>query len=182
MKGGAPPSSSGAAPLWPRLRHAIFLRAINVGGSSVTSVAKIAQKLKLKNIGAAGTFVSYGPSSAPALKTAIAKALGFETEIIVVPRPEIRKLVASDPFARVEARQTYVTVLARKPADASALPKEAKGIRHLGVDGRFVLSAATPEAKPGTPLDVEKHLGVPGTTRNWNTILKVAAALDEDAA
>lgn len=165
------------------MRHAVFLRAVNVGGSSVTSVAAIAKTLKLKNIGAAGTFVSYGPSSAPALKKAIADELGFETEIIVVPRPEIRKLVEKDPFAKVDARQTYVTVLAKKPTKVPALPKEARGVRYLGVDGRFVLSAVTHDAKPGTtPLDLEKMLGVAGTARNWRTILKVAAALDEDAA
>jgi len=163
------------------MRHAIFLRAVNVGGSSVTSVAAIAKKLKLKNIGAAGTFVSYGPASAAGLKKEIAKALGFETEIIVVPRPEIRKLVESDPFAKIEGKQYYVTVLAKKPKDAGALPKEARGVRYLGVDGRFVLSVVLPDAKPGTtPISVEDKLGVAGTARNWSTIKKVAEALDED--
>lgn len=163
------------------MRHAVFLRAVNVGGSSVTSVAAIAKKLKLRNIGAAGTFVSYGPSSAPALKKAIAEELGFDTAIIVVPRPEVRGLVARDPFADVEGKAFYVTVLARKPKDASALPKEARGVRYLGVDGRFVLSVVRPDAKPGTtPLSVEDTLGIAGTARNWNTIVKVAEALDAD--
>ncbi|HUR69266.1 MAG TPA: DUF1697 domain-containing protein [Candidatus Thermoplasmatota archaeon] len=165
------------------MRHAIFLRAVNVGGSGVAGVAAIAKKLGLKNIGAAGTFVSYGPSSAPALAKAVAKELGFDTTIMVVPRPEIRKLVEKDPFAKLDAKQHYVTVLAAKPKSAAALPKEAKGVRYLGIDGRFLLSAVLPDAKPGTtPLDVEKLLGVAGTARNWNTILKVAKALDEDPA
>jgi len=157
------------------MKHAIFLRAVNVGGTSVTSVAAIAKKLGLKNIGAAGTFVAREGTAAD-LRAAITAELPLQTDIMIVKATEIQQLVAADPFAKAEGRP-YVTVLATKPKAMPKLPLEERGIRHLRLDGPFLLSVVLPDAKPGTAPSAERLLGVPGTARGWPTILRVAAAL-----
>lgn len=169
---------------------------MNVGGHQNVSVAAIAKKLGLKNIGAAGTFVSHGKLSAAALKKAIAAELGFTTEIIVVPGAKVQALVAKAPLARVEGRP-FVAVLAKLPSKVPKLPVEdGKGSRLVAtaakrgadapagassVDGPFALAVVLPDAKPGTTVTglAEKALGVPATVRGWPTIERVAKALED---
>jgi len=51
-------------------------------------------------------------------------------------------------------------------------------IKIIAIQGRFVLGLYRRQMKAISYLGkVEKLLGVPATTRNWNTILKVAAIL-----
>ncbi len=75
------------------MASAVFLRAVNVGGSSVFSPAAVAKKLDLVNIGAAGTFVARRRVSA----REIARELLFETDIVVRPGVEVTELVAAGP-------------------------------------------------------------------------------------
>lgn len=159
------------------MSHAIFLRAVNVGGHQGVSVAALAKKLGLVNVGAAGTFVAH-KGSVERLRASIAKELPFQTEIMIVPGAEITALVASDPFKGASGKP-YVTVLAGLPKAPPRFPLDGNGIRFLGLDGRFLLSEVLPDAKPGTagPGTMEKTLGVSGTARGWPTILRVAKAI-----
>lgn len=151
---------------------------MNVGGHQTVSVAAIAKRLGLTNIGAAGTFVAR-VGTAGALRKAIAAELGFETEIMVVKGAEVTTLVERAPLARAPGRP-FVAVLARAPAKPPQLPVEdGKGSRLVALDGPFALAVVLPDAKPGTTVTglVERTLGVPATVRGWPTMEKVAAAL-----
>ena len=162
------------------MKQAVFLRAVNVGGNSVTSVAAIAKKLGYVNIGAAGTFIA-PKGSAKEIRDAITKELGFETPIMVVNRPKVLKLVEEAPLARVEGKP-FVAVLAKAPAKKPKLPiDDGKGSRLVKIDGPFALAVVLPDAKPGTTVTglVEKTLGVAATVRGWPTMERVAEALEE---
>lgn len=164
------------------MKQVVFLRAVNVGGHQTVSVAAIAKKLGLTNVGAAGTFVSKGKLSAAALKKAIAKELGFETAIIVVPGAKVLALVEKAPLARAKGTP-FVAVLANAPARLPKLPlDDGKGSRLVAIDGPFALAVVLPDAKPGATVTglVEKALGVPATVRGWPTIERVAKALAAD--
>lgn len=161
------------------MAYAVFLRAVNVGGSGVTGVAAIAKKLRLTNIGAAGTFVSHGKISAAALRTGIGAELGFETPIIVVPGARVLALVARAPLAKAPGRP-FVAVLSGTPKAKPKLPiEDGKGSRIVALDAPFALAIVLPDAKPGTTVTglAEKTFGVPATVRGWPTIERVAKAL-----
>lgn len=189
-----------------RMKQAVFLRAVNVGGHNMVSVAAVAKKLGYQNFGAAGTFVA-PKGSAAEIREAIVRELGFETDVMVVDGPKLLALVAKAPLAKVEGR-AFVAVLGEGPASRASggapedksrrrrdgmlakapgkkpkLPVEdGKGARLVAVDGPFALGVVLPGAKPGTSIGalVERALGVPATVRGWATMERVAEALSKD--
>jgi uncharacterized protein (DUF1697 family) len=159
------------------MAHAVFLRAVNVGGHGVTGVADLARKLGMRNIGAAGTFVA--PKGSPAsLRKAIRAELP-DVDIMIVPAEEVIALVEAAPLEGEEGKP-FVVVLAREP-QMPELPVEQKGARLLAVRGVFALALVLPGAKPGTSPTalVERALGVAGTTRGWPTMERVAQTVRE---
>lgn len=162
--------------------HAIFLRAVNVGGNKVKT-RQLADELGLINLGAAGTFVAKMGAPATWVKK-IQAALAFQTDIIVVDGDAIVRLVRSDPFASQDMPdgvKASVTVLAHKLATPPALPL----VKPVGdkwevdvfdlVDDVFALSR---RRRLGDRLIypnevVEKAWKVGATTRGWDTIVEL---------
>jgi uncharacterized protein (DUF1697 family) len=165
-----------------------FLRAVNVGGRTCP-VRELADALGLVNLGAAGTFVAPGEGGADALERAIRRRLPFETEVMVCPGEEILRLAGSDPFGARDAppdAKRAVTVLARAPRGRlPPLPIEwpegdGWSIRVTAVVGRYALSLRRRVGPRGVyPNElVERSLGVAATTRGWETIERIRAALE----
>lgn len=164
---------------------AIFLRGTNVGGARVFSPAAFAKSLGLENLGAAGTFVARTGGSAAAVRDRIAKALPFETEVLVVAGTEVDDLVEANPFRALpqDAKPT-VTVLVRVPKSLPRFPADfpagaAWEVRLFPPVGGFVPGCyRVRDRMRRYPNEVvEKLLGVPATTRGWPTILKLHAKL-----
>lgn len=162
---------------------AIFLRGTNVGGARVFSPAAFAKSLGLENLGAAGTFVARTGGSAAAVRDRIAKALPFETEVLVVAAADVAALVASEPFRGLpkDAKPT-VTVLSRVPKSLPRFPADSPAgaaweVRLFPPVGTFVPGCyrAGDRLRHYPNEVVEKLLGVPATTRGWPTILKLHA-------
>jgi uncharacterized protein (DUF1697 family) len=168
----------------------VFFRAANVGGHQVfrpSALAKELADLDVVNIGAAGTFVVCKPIETDALKRRIHAKLEFKPELIICSARELMGLADDDPF-RLAPRdpkvQRYITILSSAPSSSPVMPIEQPPgrnweVRVLGVTGRFAASLCRRLGKGVTyPNPVcEKHLGVGGTTRNWNTILTVCEVL-----
>ena len=167
----------------------VFLRAVNVGGANRCHPATIAKQLAkygLVNIGAVGTFVVRENVSESALRAAIAKKLPFKCEIMICPARDILKLAAKDPYARQRSGPEitrFVNVL-HKPLDARprlplSLPLDDDWLlKIIAIEGRFILGLYRRQMKAiGYLGKIEKLLGTPATTRNWNTIEKVAKIL-----
>ena len=170
----------------------VFLRAVNVGGANRCQPALIAKQLAkfgIVNIGAVGTFVVRKDVSESTLRAAIAKKLPFKSEIMICPARDILKLAAKkDPFARQPSGPDitrFVNVLARRlPAPPSlplSLPSDDDWLlKIIAIENRFVLGVYRRQMKAITYLGkIEKLLGVPATTRNWNTIKKVVKLLSQ---
>lgn len=169
----------------------VFLRGINVGGNKSfkpSALAKALSEHDVVNIGAAGTFVVRSRINQTDLRRAIEKQLPVDAEIIIRPAKEIINLVEADPFAKRKSGdgiKHYATVLARTPrADAPKPPITTPDgsnwqVRIFDRRERFALSEHRRVGKKLVyPNEVvEKQLGVPATTRNWNTIQKIYAAL-----
>ena len=168
----------------------VFLRAVNVGTTNRCRPATIAQQLAsfgIVNIGAVGTFVVRQDVDEAILRRAIAKKLPFKCEIMICAGRDVTKLVSKDPFAGEPSGPTitrFVNVLARplprKPSLPFHLPTDDNwGVRIIGTQGKFVLGLYRRDMKAISYLGgLEKRLGVPATNRSWNTIEKIAKALD----
>jgi len=171
------------------MRRVVFLRGVNVGKANRCQPAMIASqlsKLGVINIGAVGTFVVRENVSESTLRAAIAKKLPFKCEIMICPARDIIKLASMDPFAEQpsDANITwFVNVLAKRlpspPALPLCLPSDDDWLlKVIAIENRFVLGLYRRQMKAITYLGkIEKLLGVPATTRNWNTVEKVAKIL-----
>ena len=170
----------------------VFLRAVNVGGANRCQPALIAKQLAkfgIVNIGAVGTFVVRKDVSESTLRAAIAKKLPFKSEIMICPARDVLRLAAKkDPFARQPSGPDitrFVNVLARRlPAPPSlplSLPSDDDWLlKIIAIENSFVLGVYRRQMKAISYLGkIEKLLGVPATTRNWNTIKKVVKLLSQ---
>jgi uncharacterized protein (DUF1697 family) len=170
----------------------VFLRAVNVGTANRCQPALIAKQLAkfgVVNIGAVGTFVVRKDVSESTLRAAIAKKLPFKCEIMICPAREILKLAKKDPFAQQPSGADitrFVNVLARRLRAPPSLPLSLPAdddwlLKIIAIENRFVLGVYRRQMKAISYLGkIEKRLGVPATTRNWNTVQKIVQILEED--
>jgi uncharacterized protein (DUF1697 family) len=173
------------------MRWVVFLRAVNVGGTNRCQPAAIAKDLAefgVINIGAVGTFVVRKNVTKSALRAAFAKKLPFKCEIMICPARDIIKLASKDPFSRQPSHANitrFVNVLAKRlhtpPPVPLSLPSDDDWlVKIIAIQDRFVLGLYRRQMKAiGYLGKIEKLLGAPATTRNWNTIEKVAKILGQ---
>jgi uncharacterized protein (DUF1697 family) len=174
------------------MRWVVFLRGVNVGKANRCQPAVIASQLSrfgVINIGAVGTFVVREDVSESALRAAMARQLPFKCEIMICPARDIIRLAAKDPFSghpSSEKITRFVSVLAKSPPLRLNLPHYLPSpdnwlLKIIAIQDRFVLGVYRREMKAiGYLGKIEKLLGVSATTRNWNTIAKIAKTLSED--
>jgi uncharacterized protein (DUF1697 family) len=172
------------------MRWVVFIRAVNVGKANRCQPASIAKQLSrfgVVNIGAVGTFVVRKNVSESSLRAAIAKKLPFKSEIMICPARDVIKLASKDPFSRQPSGPDitrFVNVLAQRVRRPPRLPLSLPSdddwlLKIIAIQGRFVLGLYRRQMKAISFLGkLEKLLGVPATTRNWNTIKKIAEILD----
>ena len=174
----------------------VFLRAVNVGKTNRCQPAVITKQLSkfgVVNIGAVGTFVVREDVNESVLHAAIAKKLPFKCEIMIVEAKAIVDLSKRDPFAGQPSGPEitrFVSVL-QKPLNLSlvtahsalSLPSDKDWLlKIIAIEGRFVLGLYRREMKAISYLGkIEKLLGVPATTRNWNTMEKIVTILRQDS-
>ena len=171
------------------MKWVVFLRAVNVGTANRCQPALIAKQLAkfgVINIGAVGTFVVRENVSESALRAAIARKLPFKCQIMICPSRDIVKLASRNPFSQQPPDSDitrFVSVLARLPALPLNLPHCLPSgdewlLKMITIQDRFVLGLYRRQMKAITYLGkIEKLLGVPATTRNWNTIEKIVKIL-----
>ncbi len=162
---------------------------MNVGGANRCRPALIAKQLAkfdIVNIGAVGTFVVRKDVSESVLRAAFARKLPFQCEIMICPARDIIRLASKNPFAGQPSGPDvtrFVNVLHKPlrqpPPLPFALPSNDDWLlKIIAIQGNFVLGLYRREMKAISYLgQIEKRLGVPATTRNWNTIEKIAKIL-----
>lgn len=170
------------------MAHVVFLRAVNVVGHQTFRPRELAAQMaehEVVSIGAAGTFAVRGKIGAAALRAALLDHLPFQPDMAIVPARDVLALHASDPFAAYATlgAKHEVTILTGKPAQRPRLPLDAPAagdwqLRIFALAGVFALSLRLPAQRLIYPSAlIEKHLGVPATTRTWNTIGAICKAL-----
>ena len=171
------------------MAHVVLLRGVNVGGHRTfrpASLAAALRRLGAVNIGAAGTFVIREPIGRAELQAEFARRLPFETEIVICPGREILRVLSLDVFAGHPPRGDevrFVSVMSRRCRLTPVLPmcQPASGdwlLKVLARDGRYVFGVYRRHMKAiGHLGTLDRHFGVPVTTRNWNTMTAIARVL-----
>lgn len=115
-----------------------------------------------------------------ALERGIAQRFGLDVAVVVVTEAELAGIAAGNPFVQegVEERTLYVTVLAQPPQPdrVGAIAAEAALPDRFAVVGRCIY-VHCPNGYHRTKLSnafFEARLGGPATTRNWNTVMRLA--------
>lgn len=167
----------------------IFLRGVNVGGHRTFRPSILAKKLHkydVVNIGAAGTFVVRKPGSRARFRAELLRNLPFETKVMLCEGRELMELEDQNPFATeplVADTVRFASVLARAGEVQSSLPISlpAHGewlLRVVAAKGRFVFGVYRRHMKTiGYLGQIDKLVGAPVTTRNWNTIAAIIRIL-----
>lgn len=145
--------------------------------------------LQAVSIGAAGTFVIRRPLPRGQLRAEVARRLPFDSEIVICLGREIAALMSRDVFSGHPARPDvvrFLSVLARSPRSTPSIPLSfpATGRWELQIvarEDRFVFGLYRRNMKAiGYLGTLDRVLGVPVTTRSWNTVTAIAEALERE--
>jgi len=171
--------------------HVVFLRGANVGGNNVFRPAKLAAALShldTVNVGAAGTFVIRGKTSAAAIRREILSRLPFEPHLAIHQAKDIVALVHPEPFRGVKFSKTmrgWVAALCARPKRDPELPhivsKRGTWVCRVDrVDGSFAfgLWQLVPRGFVIPANVVEDALGAPATVRWWETYERIARVIE----
>lgn len=169
----------------------VLLRGANVGGHRTFRPSRVAYALRrfeMVNIGAAGTFVVRRPGARREFRAALSRALPFDTEIVLCDGRELRELESANPFGLepVEAGVVrFVSFLTKRRRTRPALPLQLPAdddwlVRLVASTDRLVVGEYRRHMRTiGYLGQLDKLLGVPVTTRNWNTIGAILRALSD---
>lgn len=167
----------------------VLLKGVNIGGHRTFRPSVLARELKdshVVSVGAAGTFVVRKAASRSRIREEILRRLPFKTEIMILGAREVLQLIDSGPFAGRTARPDivrFVSVMTsrRKPLAQLPLSIPSRGrwsVKVLSCQGRFVAGMYRREMLAIRSLgQLERIIGAPITTRNWNTFLTIGKIL-----
>jgi len=177
------------------MRYVALLRGVNVGGNRKIAMADLrefAARVGLENPSTllqSGNLV-FGARARPTcalehrLEEEAEKQLALRTDFVVRSAAEWEQVVARNPFSR-EARRdpSRFLVMFLKESPAKLAIDEIKGA-HAGPETFHAESRELYVVFPNSvgtskfpALLTEKRLGTRGTARNWNTVLKLLAAV-----
>jgi uncharacterized protein (DUF1697 family) len=167
---------------------AAFLRGINVGGHRPVAMGDLRAVFSGLGLGNVRTLLQSGnvvfttsdgaARLRPIIEASCARELGHDISVMLRTEPEMKKVVAGNPFAQAatDPAKVHVIFLADKPTAAAVtkLDKQRVGPEEWVVDGRHVY-VWYPNGAGRSKLRLE--FGTPATARNWNTVTKVLTAL-----
>ena len=174
-----------------------LLRGVNVGGHKAVAMPELRDLLTQlgfespRSLLQSGNLVFRGDSRTDAelerlLEAEADKRLGLHADFLIRSAKEWREVVARNPFRKEAERDpSHLVVMFLKSAtnakDVKAVQAAIAGSEIIRADGRH-LYIVYPDGIGRSRLTnalLEKNLGIRGTARNWNTVLKLAAMSDD---
>ena len=179
-------------------RYAALLRGINVGGRKIVAMADVRAAFAALGFANATTILQSGnvlfdaPRAGDAgalerrLTSGAAQHLGLEIGVFVRSAAGLARVVAANPFA-TEARENpsrVVVMFLDRAADAAKVASLQAGItgpERVAAAGRelYVTYPAGIGTSRLTGAVIERKLGVRGTARNWATVLRLLAGVQD---
>lgn len=172
-----------------------LLRGINVGGHHQVPMVDLRNemgKMGFKNVTTllnSGNIIFDGTSTQGAkleeeIATHLEKFFGFRIPVLIRKDEEIIELINANPFGDIEVTQDirlYITFLKEIPENKLTLPwiSEDRSYRIIDIRDRAICSVLDLSAtKTPKGMDtLEQLFGKNITTRNWNTLDRIANKL-----
>lgn len=171
-----------------------LLRAVNVGGTGKISMAdfrKLLEGLGFQNVqtyiqSGNAVFDAPGPAAkvGAAIVAGLEKLMGAPVDVILRTHDQLTSLIAANPFSAEAATNgalVHVAFLGGPAGKAAAPALEAIVEKYPARRDRYHLAGNHiyfhfPDGAAETKFagkSLDKAVGVPGTGRNWNTVLKL---------
>ncbi len=168
-----------------------MLRGVNVGGHNRIKMVALRALYESLGLREPQTFIQSGnvifstdkrdlSALARRIEDAIERDFGFRPAVILRTSSELREVIARNPFAKrsgIEPNRLLVNFLASDPGaktreEVLKLKTEPEELR---MDGReLYIYFPNGMARPKMSWAVlERTLKVPGTGRNWNSVIKL---------
>jgi uncharacterized protein (DUF1697 family) len=179
-------------------QYVAFLRGINVGGKKPIKMKELAAVISAAGFHNVRTYIASGnvilesaakDSSRVARKIErhLLKAFNCEITVMVRTIDELRRLIKLNPFKKPKPsadEMLFVTFLASpspvKPKRRLKSATEKMEVIALTDSAAFIVARRKKTGWFGFPHTfAEKELGVPTTTRNWTTVVKIVAAAEQ---
>lgn len=175
-----------------------LIRGINVGGNRIVKMQDLKALFENLGFGNVKTYIQSGNvvfdtedgSGDEAIRTRIeagmVESFGLEVSVTLRTAEELETVIRGnpyDPLTPEELKRLYVLFLAREPEQEALgrlAPYEGKEDR-LKIIGReiYILYSTRASESPLFKVPLEKLLGVPATSRNWNTVTRLASMARE---
>jgi len=174
-----------------------LIRGVNVGGHQAVAMSDLRDLLTQLGFDGARSLLQSGnlifqcdaqrsSGLESLLEIEAEKRLGLHADFLIRNAKEWREVVARNPFRKEAKRDpSHLVVMFLKAAanakDVKAVEAAITGPEIIRADGRQVY-IVYPDGIGKSRLTnvlLEKKLGVRGTSRNWNTVLKIAALAEE---
>jgi uncharacterized protein (DUF1697 family) len=175
--------------------YVILLRAVNVGGYGKLSMADFRKTLSDLNFRNIETYIQSGnavvDANAPADKVgqsvagALQKLTGSAVDVLIRTHDQLDLLIRTNPFAAeaVEGARVHVAFLSGPAAPEARPALERIVAQYPNRRDRYHLAGNHiffhfPDGAAETKFSgkaLDRAIGVTGTGRNWNTVLKLHA-------
>jgi len=175
-----------------------MLRGVNVGGHNRIRMDALSEMYKALKLEDACSYVQSGNvifrtkeknpvGLAKKIQEEIRKKFGFAPQVMLRNSAEMRAVIAANPFPKqtaTEPGKVLVTFLADEPPKDAQSTLDALSKEHpeeLCLKG-CELFIYFPNGAGQSKLpwsQVEKLFKVPGTARNWNTVVKLLALAEQ---
>lgn len=175
------------------MRYVAFLRGINVGGNHKVPMGDLKNVLIAMGFSDVKTLLNSGnvlficdetdvSILQKKIREQLEKTFGFSIGTLIHTQKEIQKMVTTNPFKNImvtEQTRLYVTFLSDVPKSGLKIPYESpeKNFKILKISDNAIFSVLTLSEKYNTTdamKIIEKEYGKNVTTRNWNTVVKLA--------
>ena len=177
------------------IRYVALLRGINVGGhrmikkDELQAIFEACGFTDVRTVLASGNVVFSSTETDEAalqerIESALAEGVGYQVDVMVRTIAYLNELLELNPFARAaewKDVKLYVTCLTEAPSDQLDLPVDlgAQNALALGMHDRefFAVSRKGRDGRYGdfSPFIRRAFGAQPVTTRNWRTVVKLAA-------
>ncbi|MCE5170827.1 DUF1697 domain-containing protein [Paenibacillus profundus] len=172
-------------------KYVALLRGINVSGQKIIkmdALKSIFEALAFQNV---KTYIQSGnvifeasvtepELLAESIEKQLRVELGYEITVVVKTLSELEEVIQHNPFTENEASEgkLYVSFLSKEPVaeDLAALLSVQNGVDEIRALERevYILCRQGYGKSQFSNNFIEKKLRVPATTRNWQTVNKLA--------
>ncbi len=181
-----------------------LLRAVNVGGTGklpMASFRKLLEDLGFDNVktyiqsgnavfDAKGARFDTAAKAGKAIGAELEKLMGAPCEVMVRTHEELGRVIAQNPFAKeaaADGSKVHVAFLAGQAGPETQAALQAIVDKYPARRDRFHLAGDIvyfhlPDGAAETKFSgrgLDKAMGVAGTGRNWNTVLKLHAMSEQ---